>query len=88
MSAQTPSDHPLVSTVRGAASDVTGREVPLEGVTYGADMGLIANVGETPAVLFGAGDIRVAHRPDEYVEIEDLVTMARTLAVVAVRFCG
>ena len=88
LSARTPSDHPLVSTVRGAASDVTGREVPLEGVTYGADMGLIANVGETPAVLFGAGDIRVAHRPDEYVEIEDLVTMARTLAAVAVRFCG
>ena len=88
LSARTPSDHPLVSTVRGAASDVTGREAPLEGVTYGADMGLIANIGETPAVLFGAGDIRVAHRPDEYVEIEDLVTMVRTLAVAAMRFCG
>ena len=86
--ARTPSDHPLVSTVRGAASGVLGREVSLEGVTYGADMGLIANVGSTPAVLFGAGDIRVAHRPDEYVEIEDLVTMARTLAVAAMRFCG
>jgi acetylornithine deacetylase len=86
--AQTPPDHPLVQSVRAAGSAVIGREVPLEGVTYGADMGLLANVGETPAVLFGAGDIRVAHRPDEYVKIEDLLTMVRTVAVTAMRFCG
>ena len=86
--ARTSPDHPIVSVIHGAASSVTGNKAPLKGVTYGADMGLIANVGSTPAVLFGAGDIRVAHRPDEYVEIEDLVTMARTLAVAAMRFCG
>jgi acetylornithine deacetylase len=57
-------------------------------MTYGADMGLLANVGSTPTVLFGAGDIRRAHRPDEYVEVKDLVAMAQVLAVAALRFCG
>jgi acetylornithine deacetylase len=57
-------------------------------MTYGADMGLLAEVGGTPAVLFGPGDIRRAHRPDEWVAVADLVATARTLAVAAVRFCG
>jgi acetylornithine deacetylase len=46
------------------------------------------NHGSTPTVLFGPGDIRRAHRPDEYVEVEELVAAARTLAVAAMRFCG
>ncbi len=86
LSAQTPADHPLVTTLLAAASSVSGRQASVEGMTYGADMGLIANVGGTPAVLYGAGDIRLAHRPDECVEIDDLLTMARTLAVTAMRF--
>jgi acetylornithine deacetylase/succinyl-diaminopimelate desuccinylase-like protein len=39
-------------------------------------------------VLFGAGDIRRAHRPDEYVELDELVAMARAIAVLVLRYCG
>ena len=88
MAARTDPDHPVVTDLRKAAVDVLGREVPLEGMTYGADMGLLANVAGVPTVLFGAGDIRRAHRPDEYVEVAELVGMARILAVAAMRFCG
>ena len=38
--------------------------------------------------MFGPGDVRVSHRPDEYVPIEDLQAVARTLALTALRFCG
>ncbi|MGD8320449.1 MAG: ArgE/DapE family deacylase [Gemmatimonadota bacterium] len=88
LAARTDPAHPLVEAVQGAAAEVLQRPVPLEGMTYGADMGLLANVAEVPTVLFGAGDIRRAHRPDEHVEITDLVAMARALAVAALRFCG
>lgn len=86
--ARTDPDHPVVTTVSAAARDVTGREPGVRGMTYGADMGLLVNHGHTPTVLFGPGDIRNAHRPDEWVAVDDLVTAARTLAVAAVRFCG
>lgn len=86
--ARTEPDHPLVRAVRDAGSAVIGRTLPLEGMTYGADMGKLAGLGGTPSVLFGPGDIRRAHRPDEYVEVEELVAVARTLAVAALRFCG
>jgi acetylornithine deacetylase len=86
--ARTPVDHPLVQTVAGALAEVTGAEPSLEGMTYGADMGLLVNVGHTPTVLFGPGDVRVAHRPDEYVPVRELETAVRTLALTALRFCG
>ena len=82
-----PSD-PLVTAVVDAATAVTGEAPPIEGVTYGADMRLLVNVGGIPTVLFGPGDVRVAHMPDEYVPIEELRTAAEALIVAALRFCG
>ncbi len=88
LAARTDPAHPLVESLAAAAEAVLGRDVPLEGMTFGADMGLLSNVARVPTVLFGAGDVRRAHRPDEYVDVADLVAQARTLAVAAMRFCG
>ena len=82
-----PAD-PIVRAVTGAAADVTGSAPPVEGVTYGADMRLLVNVGRIPTVLFGPGDVRVAHMPDEYVPVDDLRAAARALVLTALRFCG
>ena len=86
--AVTDPTHPIVTAVTGAAADITGLAPPLEGVTYGADMRLLVNVGHIPTVLFGPGDVRVAHMPDEFVPIADLRTAAETLVLTALRFCG
>lgn len=82
------SDHPVVETVCGAYDDVTGTVARVEGMTYGADMRLLVNEGHTPTVLFGPGDVRNAHRPDEYVPVAELITAVRTLALTGLRFCG
>ena len=66
----------------------TDDKARLEGMTYGADMRLLVNVGNTPTLMFGPGDVRVSHRPDEYVPIADLQAVTRTLALTALRFCG
>jgi acetylornithine deacetylase len=78
----------IVTAVVAAATDVTGSAPPVEGVTYGADMRLLVNAGGIPTVMFGPGDVRVAHMPDEYVPIEELRCAARALTVTAIRFCG
>jgi len=84
-----PTDHPLVMTVADAyGAAAIGDTARLEGMTYGADMRLLVNVGNTPTVMFGPGDVRVSHRPDEYVPIADLKAVTRTLALTALRFCG
>ena len=79
---------PLVTAVVDAATAVTGQAPPIEGVTYGADMRLLVNVGGIPTVLFGPGDVRVAHMPDENVSIDQLRTAAETLVLTALGFCG
>jgi acetylornithine deacetylase len=81
-------DHPLVKTVHGTYGDVTGSPARIQGMTYGADMRLLANEGHTPTILFGPGDVRNAHKPNEYVPVEELVIVARALALTALRFCG
>ncbi len=86
--AATPSDHPIVGAVAESYGAVTGAPALLEGMPYGADMRLLVNVGGIPTVLFGPGDVRVSHRPDEYVPIADMLACTRTLALTALRFCG
>jgi acetylornithine deacetylase len=86
--ASIPTGHPLVQALCEALDDVSGTPARVEGMTYGADMRLLIHQGGTPAVLFGPGDVRQAHRPDEYVPVADLLTVTRTLALLALRFCG
>ena len=81
-------DHPLVETVSGAFNTITGRTPHRQGMTYGADMRLLVNEGQTPTVLFGPGDVRKAHQPDEFVPLAELKLATQTLALTALRFCG
>ncbi|GAB4429266.1 MAG: ArgE/DapE family deacylase [Chloroflexi bacterium OHK40] len=86
--ASTPESDPIVGAVAESFAAVTGAPAALEGMPYGADMRLLVNVGHIPTVLFGPGDVRVAHRPDEFVAVDDLLAATRTLALTAMRFCG
>lgn len=85
--AHTNPDDPLVRTVVSAAADC-GIPSRIEGVPYGSDLRLLVQVAGIPAVLFGPGDVRDSHGPDESVAIEDLETATRALALIALRFCG
>jgi len=86
--ARTSVDHPLTTTLAKAYQDATLSGPVYEGVTYGSDMRHLVNVGKTPTVLFGPGDVRLSHRPNEYVPVDDLVKATRTLALTMMRFCG
>ena len=78
-SARVPSDHPLPVGLADAAEAVTGRRPALLGEPYGADMQLFVNVGDTPCVIFGPGDVKVAHSADEHVPLDEVETCARVL---------
>jgi acetylornithine deacetylase len=85
---RTAVDHPIVTTLRQAVEETTGAPPPVRGMTYGADMRLLVNEASTPCVIYGPGDVRQAHRPDEYVPIADLLATARSLVLTTIRFCG
>jgi acetylornithine deacetylase len=55
---------------------------------YGSDLRLMTGIGGVPTVQYGPGDVALAHGPDESVPIDDIITTARTLALVALDVCG
>ena len=86
--AEVPSDAPICEAVKRAHVLATGEEPIVEGVPYGADMRLFIRFGETPCVMYGAGDVRDAHAPDEHISIPDLVTATKTVALLLAGWCG
>lgn len=78
--ARVPTDHELPVGLAATAEAVTGRRPALLGVPYGADMRLFTGVGETPCVIFGPGDVRLAHGADERVPVDEVEACARVLA--------
>jgi acetylornithine deacetylase len=84
-SGRVPSDHPLPIGLARAVEAITGRRPALLGEPYGADMRLFINEGDTPCVIFGPGDVKVAHSADENVPLDEVETCARVLATWVVQ---
>jgi acetylornithine deacetylase len=41
-----------------------------------------------PAILYGPGDVALAHTVEERVDLEEVFACARTLALLIIRWCG
>lgn len=87
-SGATPLDHPFVAAVAAAHRSVAGDDPALRGVPYGSDLRLFTNHGRVPAVLYGPGDVGLAHAVDEHVPIVEVVTAAQAAATLLARWCG
>lgn len=81
-------DSPLVTTLGNAWRQVTRTSPRVEAVTYGADMRHFIMSGATDCVMFGAGDVRLAHAPDESIPLDDSGTAIATTSVFIAEWCG
>jgi acetylornithine deacetylase len=86
--AETKPDEPFPKAVIAAHKRVTGEVPPIEGAPYGADMRLFIEIGGMPCLMYGAGDVAVAHQNDEHISISDLQTATRTVAALLIDWCG
>lgn len=86
--AEVPLDAPICEALKKAHERVTGEEPAVEGVPYGADMRLFIRFGETPCVMYGAGNVKVAHAPNEHISITELTTATNTVACLLADWCG
>ncbi|MGZ6365606.1 MAG: M20/M25/M40 family metallo-hydrolase, partial [Ktedonobacteraceae bacterium] len=85
-SAEIPIDHYLVKLLEGCVHELTGLMPGIEGATYGSDLRLFVNMGGIPALLFGPGDVNVAHMPDEFVDVQEVILAARAYILAAIRY--
>ncbi len=76
--AETAADHPWAVRVAAAVSAERGVPARVAGVPWGADMRLFAARG-IPCVMAGTTGIERAHAVDEWVAVDELVAVARTV---------
>ena len=85
-----PENHPFVACLSRAYQAACGRPAIMSG-SLASDMGLINRYGGFPCLVFGPvrwGVEGMAHQPDEYVEVADLVVALRTALYAATDWCG
>jgi acetylornithine deacetylase/succinyl-diaminopimelate desuccinylase family protein len=75
-------DEPIVKTLRWATEAVTGKDPGVGGWSATCDANYLVNDAHIPTVIFGPGSIAgQAHKPDEYIEIEELMQGTRVYAL-------
>lgn len=84
---RTSADSAIVTTLRRAHACVSDHRQQTWGAPYGSDLRLMAGIGGVPTVHYGPGDAALAHGPRERVPIAEVLTTARTLALVAMAHC-
>jgi acetylornithine deacetylase len=90
---ETAWEHPIVQAMVRGHEQATGRRVaapsPQTPVNFGAasDGSFLEDEG-IPTVVFGPGDVRVAHCKDESVELDEVIAAAKSLAACVVEWCG
>lgn len=91
--AATPWEAPVAQAVRAAHERVTGEHTadpgPANPCGFPAvtDASFLEAAG-IPAVVYGPGDLRVAHAADEHVSLEEVATAAAVVALTALDWCG
>ena len=85
---ETPLDDPIVQSVAGAHSVVTGEEPVYGGVPGTTDGTILWRDAGIPVVIYGPGGKWIAHQADEYVEVDDLIRHAEVYVEAARRFLG
>lgn len=86
--AETQLDEPLPTALAAAHQKVTGSAPVVTGITAGTDMRLYTEIGNMPCVIYGAGDVSVAHQHDEHISVTDVQTAAKTIAALLIDWCG
>ena len=87
-SGQTQLDDPIIKELGNIYKEICDRDPVIEGVTYGSDLRLFTNHADIPSVLFGPGDVRLAHAANEYVDIKEIMFSTEIIANMIVNWCG
>jgi succinyl-diaminopimelate desuccinylase len=85
----TPADGPVARAVAAAIEAVLGRpaQVIASPGTYDQKH-VVRRGGVMDCIAYGPGRLETAHRPNEYVDLEDLANATKVMALAAVSLLG
>ncbi|WP_372347138.1 M20 family metallopeptidase [Streptomyces sp. KL116D] len=81
-----PADHPVVTALVGAHTQVHGEAPPFGAVPGTTDGTILTRDAGLPTVVYGPGGKWIAHQKDEFVEVREIGEYARVYAAAARAF--
>lgn len=73
---ETATDAPILKQLEACHHGLLGKQPRTHGVSYGSDLRLFTRYAEMPAVLYGPGDVALAHAANEWLPLDELVQAA------------
>ncbi|MCK9905271.1 peptidase, partial [Frankia sp. Cpl3] len=74
-------DHPMMQLLLETFEAVMGEAPVIEASPWGTDGGLLTTLADTPAIVIGPGVTKVAHYPNEYIELDAVFQCAEIFAL-------
>lgn len=85
----TPPDAPVALAVRAAIREVLGRDAKIIASPGTYDQKhVVRRGGIADCIAYGPGRLEAAHRPNEYVDLEDLANATKVMALAAIALLG
>lgn len=81
-------DNPIIDCLKSAYRDVVKKEATVCGFESACDAMMFNMFSNTPALIFGPGQLGLAHRPNEYMDLKQLIEAVKILAISIADFCG
>lgn len=81
-------DSELVQTLKHNFHNITEQNPIIEAAPWGTDGGLFTQVSNIPMIVFGPGETKVAHYPDEFIDLDQMFLAAEIIACTLIDWCG
>lgn len=82
---RTPEDAPVIGALTGAIQLITGRQAQLVASPGTYDQKHVARIAGVPhCVAYGPGALDLAHQPDEYCSVADIIAATKVLAMAVI----
>lgn len=87
-SGSVPMDNPLLGAILDNFKLVKEKEAEVIGTPWGTDAGALIRYGNIPTIVFGPGPGGMAHKADEYIDIDMLQDTTKVIAATILDWCG
>ncbi|MFF2877868.1 peptidase [Gottfriedia sp. NPDC057991] len=81
-------DSELVQTLQRNYLETTKQTPVVEAAPWGTDGGLFTQILTIPMIVFGPGETKVAHYPDEFIDLDQMFLAAEIIACTLIDWCG
>ncbi|CAM4229772.1 acetylornithine deacetylase [Bacillus manliponensis] len=80
-------NHELMMKLKDNFFEIEGESPIVEASPWGTDGGLFTQIANVPTIVFGPGETKVAHYPNEYIEIDKMIAAAKIIACTLLDWC-